>query len=99
VCAWRARGIDAHPGVSVHQNASRVRVACARKHIEEGQPRINPVKKPPSRKQYAFMSNFFDALLVFNSWGHMQNPAYADQDSPCPRIFDKWNLLGVKKTE
>jgi hypothetical protein len=47
----------------VHQNASRVRVACARKHIEEGQPRINPVKKPPSRKQYAFMSNFFDALL------------------------------------
>lgn len=38
-------------------------------------------------------------ILVFNSWGHMQNPAYADQDSPCPRIFDKWNLLGVKKTE
>jgi hypothetical protein len=29
----------------------------------------------------------------------MQNPTYADQDSPSPGIFDKWNLLGVKKTE
>ena len=29
----------------------------------------------------------------------MQNSTYADQDSPCPRIFDKWNLFCVKKTE